>query len=157
MPELFTSLPTLLSFVGVALIIIEILVLGFSSIFLIFVAAACFTAALLMALGLFEHSILNASVSVAIFSFVWALFLWKPLKTLQQRQQSPEDQPNSFSGVTFSLSDDLAPGSSIVHEYSGITWQVFLTADQSQVLVKGTEVQVVKSEVGKMYVKSISR
>ncbi|KZX75124.1 hypothetical protein A3715_26820 [Oleiphilus sp. HI0009] len=157
MPELFTSLPTLLSFVGVALIIIEILVLGFSSIFLIFVAVACFTTAILMSIGLFEHSILNASVSVAIFSFVWALFLWKPLRKLQQRQQSPEDQPNSFSGVTFFLSEDLAPSTFIVQEYSGINWQVFLTPDQSQVLGKGTEVQVVKSEVGKMYVKAITR
>lgn len=147
------SLSTILAILGVALAIIEIVVLGFGTVFLIFAALGCFVTSGLMLLGIVPEESLPATLSVAIVSLVSAATLWKPLKRLQGAQSPVDEQPNVFPDLTFALDKSLTADESTSFQYSGITWQVFV-ADKNLTLEKGTEVRVVKTGVGKMWVES---
>lgn len=146
------SLATVLAVIGVSLGILEIAVFGFGTVFLLFIAIGCLLSSLLLYTGLLAESLLTASLSVAVISASAALLLWKPLKKLQSNHQSPEQQPNAFAGLTLTLAADLRPGESVRQRYSGVEWQVFKADNDDQVLAKGSEVEVVKTGVGKMWV-----
>ncbi len=149
------SLPTVLVVTGVILGFLEFAVFGFSTVFLIFVALGCLLTSLLMYIGLLPQTFLVAALSVAVFSAVAAALLWKPIKKLQSSQQNPEDQPNVFSGLKFKLINEFSPGETFVHRYSGIDWQILKTEEDGEVWPAGTEVEVIKTEVGKFWVKRL--
>jgi len=111
------SLASLLAIIGVSLGILEIAILGFGTVFLLFIAIGCLVTALLMFFGALPDTYLVAAIAVAIISSVAALLLWKPLKKMQDKQQNPDDQPNVFSGLKFRLDADLAPNTSFTHRY----------------------------------------
>lgn len=149
------SLATSLAVLGVILGILEIAVFGFATVFLLFIAIGCLLTAFLMFLGVLDQTFLAAAISVALISSVSAALLWKPLKRLQSSQQNPSDQPNAFAGLRFTLVDDLPPGGSFTHKYSGIEWKVAKSVEDNELWSKGVEVEVVKTNVGKMWVKRI--
>ena len=146
------SLASLLAIIGVSLGILEIAILGFGTVFLLFIAIGCLVTAVLMFFGALPDTYLVAAIAVAIISSVAALLLWKPLKKMQDKQQNPDDQPNVFSGLKFRLDADLAPNTSFTHRYSGIDWRVNKEDEDSETWPAGTEVEVVKTAVGKMWV-----
>lgn len=149
------SLATILAVIGVSLVIVEIVVLGFGTVFLLFVAIGCLLSALLMYAGLIEQTFLMAAGSVAVISAISAVLLWKPLKRLQTNQQSPDQQPNVFSGLKFNLENDLAPGGSFKHRYSGVEWTVSKMTEDQETWPQGCEVEVVKTGVGKMWIQRV--
>lgn len=149
------SLATILAVIGVSLGILEIAVLGFGTVFLLFIAIGCLLSAFLMFAGLIEQTFLMAALSVAIISSISAMLLWKPLKRLQSNQQNPEQQPNVFSGLKFNLEQELAPGNTFIHRYSGVEWKVSKMAEDNETWPKGCEVEVVKTGVGKMWVQRV--
>jgi membrane protein implicated in regulation of membrane protease activity len=150
--EALISFPTALVVLGLVLLTVEIVILGFGTLFLVFIGLACFGTALLQAIGVLPESMLASFASVAIQSLLFAVALWKPIRAMQDKQQDVDSQPNSLEGLSFILSEDLAPGAHIVHRYSGVDWKVYLNAGISQALTAGTEVEAVKTQVGKMYV-----
>lgn len=147
------SLATSLTVIGVGLGILEITVLGFGTVFLLFIAIGCLLSALLIFIGIMPDNVLAASLGVAIISSVAALTLWKPLKKLQNTQQDPNKQPNAFKGLKISLDEPLPPQSSIKCRYSGIEWQVHKEIEDQQTWPAGAEVEVIKAGVGKMWVR----
>lgn len=149
------SLATVLAVIGVSLGILEIAVLGFGTVFLLFIAIGCLLSAFLMFAGLIEQTFLIAALSVAIISSASAVLLWKPLKRLQTNQQNPEQQPNAFSGLKFHLEHDMPPGGSFIHRYSGVEWKVSKMTEDNETWAKGSEVEVVKTGVGKMWVQRV--
>ncbi|VUD52929.1 hypothetical protein TDB9533_01732 [Thalassocella blandensis] len=152
--ESVMSMPTLLAVTGLALAAIEIAVFGFGTIFLIFLSIGFLVSSLLMFFGVIPESIFAAAGSVGISSLIAAVVLWKPMRDLQANHQSPQDQPNVFKGLTFHIGEELAKGNTISHKYSGIEWKLILEGEQ-EVLAAGTEVEVVKTAVGKMHVKPV--
>lgn len=149
------SMATILAIIGVSLGILEIVVLGFGTVFLLFIALGCLLTSLLLFLGLLDQTFVMASLSVAIISAISAVLLWKPLKKLQTNQQDPSVQPNAFSGLTFELPQDLATGESFTHRYSGVEWKVSKMTEDNETWSQGVEVEVVKSDVGKMWVNRV--
>ena len=149
------SLAAGLAVIGVSLGILEIAVLGFGTVFLLFIAIGCLLTSLLMFLGVLEQTFFIAALSVAFFSSVSAVLLWKPLKNLQNKQQNPDEQPNAFSGLKFQLENDLAPGEVFSHRYSGVEWKVAKLNEDDETWAKCTEVEVVKSGVGKMWIQKV--
>ncbi len=149
------SIATLLAIIGVSLGILEIAILGFGTVFLLFIALGCLLTSLLMFIGVLDQTLVAASLTVAVISSVSALALWKPLKRLQSNQQNPNEQPNVFAGLSFVLPGDLGSGESVVHRYSGVDWQVFKMETDDSVWPQGCEVEVVKTGVGKMWVKRL--
>ncbi len=152
MPPFLSDLPTWLALIALVLVITEVAVFGFGTLFLIYAAIGCIVTAVLMYIKVLPEAIHVAVMSVAIFSLVSAALLWKCLKQLQRAQRSPADQPNVFKGLKFRLAQDLQAENSVVHRYSGIEWQIFLAAGEPP-LAAGTEVEVIKTEVGRMIVK----
>ena len=156
MSDLAISYPTWLTIVGVSLVILEFVVFGFGTLFLLFIALGCFFTALILYVGLLEPALLPVSISVGIFSLLATAVLWKPMRTFQNTQQSPEIQPNAFAGVKFRLSADLAVNTGatdvVMQRYSGIEWEVELFDKSDELIAAGTEVEVKRASVGKLYV-----
>lgn len=148
------TMPTLLTVIGLVLVALEIAVFGFSTIFLIFLSIGFILTAILMFFGVLPETLFAAAGSVGVISLVAAVALWKPMRNLQADQQSPSNQPNVFKGVTFQVKQTLTKGGTIPHQYSGIEWQLVLEGEQDAI-PEGTEVEVVKTAVGKLHVKPL--
>lgn len=130
---------------GLALLAIEVLILGFATFVLFFVGLAALATGLMMYMGVLDQDMYSALASVAIISAALALLLWKPLKNLQSKDK-PKQVQSDLIGHQFSLPEALSPGQSIVYRYSGITWQVY----SQQQLAAGQQVEVVKASVGRL-------
>ena len=74
--------------VGLALLVIEVVVLGFSTFVLFFVGLAAVVAGGLMAVGVVPYSMLSALSSLGVLTALLALFLWRPLKSMQGNVES---------------------------------------------------------------------
>lgn len=155
MTSTMVSLPTFLAIAGLVLAAVEIAIFGLGTIFLIFISIGLLLTSGLMFVGVLPETFLVAAASVGVCSLLSMAVLWKPLRALQSNQQSHDDQPNVFSGLTFNLEQELTKGATVKHKYSGVEWKLVLEGDQ-EVLPAGTEVEVIKSSVGKMHVKPTS-
>lgn len=149
--DAIVSLPTLLAILGLALAAMEIAIFGFGTVFLLFFSIGLLTTSGLMFVGVLPETWISAAASVGVVSLIAALLLWKPLRAMQADHQSPDDQPNVFSGLSFRLSETLTHNSQVKHRYSGIDWLLVLEDEKAELPV-GTEVEVVKTGVGKMHV-----
>ena len=129
---------------GLALLAVEVLILGFATFVLFFIGLAALATGLMMYLGLLGQDMFSALASLAVLSALFALLLWKPLKNMQARGK-PTQVQSDLIGYQFNLPEALIPGQSLEYRYSGITWQV----QSDQPLTAGQRVQVVKAEVGR--------
>lgn len=152
--ESLMTLPTFLAITSLLLIIIEIAIFGFGTLFLLFLALGCMLTAGLMYVGFVDQTLLSAAVSTGLLSLAAGAVLWLPVKKLQTSSQSLDDQPNVFAGVSFTLGSDLVKGHDSFHRYSGIDWKLVLDGEWEQ-LPAGTEVEVSKTAVGKLYVRPL--
>ena len=133
--------------IGMLLLGIEVLVLGFSTFVLFFVGVAALITAALIYVDAIPATMLGALFSLGVFSALGALFLWKPLKKMQSSVEKNQVH-NDFIGLRFTLDEDLGQGQIVKYRYSGIDWQL-----QSDRHIKaGTEVQVIGTEVGIFHV-----
>ncbi len=149
--DFIVSMPTFLIIVSLILLTLEVAVFGFGTLFLVFIASGCALTAALMYIGIIEDSYLAAAASTGLLSLLSGVALWKPLRKMQASHQSPDDQPNVFSGVRFTLADTISSDNFSKHRYSGIEWNV-VPGDGVSTIEAGTEVEVVKTSVGKLHV-----
>ena len=134
---------------GLLLLAIEILVLGFSTFVLFFVGGAALLTGLLIQIGLIGDTALNASLFVSFFTALLALFLWKPLKNMQQ--DVDRKKPSSdLIGHSFVLASDISPAQPGVYQYSGIKWRLV----SAQPITSGSKVQVIAVEVGQFTIEA---
>jgi len=150
MDYLLSHLPEILIVLGLIMLATEILVLGFSTFVLFFIGIGTIITGLLMLLGMLSETMLSALLAIAIISSIVAVISWKPLKRMQNNVALNQAN-NDMIGHQFTLSEDLALGKTITHRYSGINWQV----KAKQPLTAGTEVSIVKMEVGLLTVKAV--
>jgi membrane protein implicated in regulation of membrane protease activity len=141
------NIVALLVIIGIALLAIEMGVFGFSVFLLFFVGLACLITGLFIAIGILPATMTFAIGSVAVFSLAFAIALWKPLKKMQNSGISHEVK-GDFIGHSFILERDLAAGARGKHRMSGVDWKV----RSDLPLQAGTQVQVVKVEVGELTV-----
>lgn len=147
MTWLTDNFATLLVVLGVTLLVIEVGVFGFSLLILFFIGLACILTGVLMAIGIMPMSLIVAFGSVAVLSLVLAFSLWKPLKRMQDSGGNKEIK-GDFIGHSFVLASPVSPTQSGVHRMSGVNWKVKSNA----LIAAGTEVEVVKVEVGELTV-----
>ena len=138
---------------GVLMIAIEAAILGFSTLFLLFLGVGSLLTGLAMSFGLLEPTMINGVASVAAISVVLAVVLWKPMKNMQSDAAVPKNNQSDFIGLSFTLSTDLDTELPSSHRYSGIQWIV--VADDTVVtpISSGTKVIVTGVDVGRFYVK----
>jgi membrane protein implicated in regulation of membrane protease activity len=139
--------------IGVLLLIVEVVVLGFSTFFLTFTGLAAIATALIMWLGLIPETFPYAISSVAIFTIVFAALLWKRLSKLQNTVDHTRAH-SDLVGHTFVLPENVEAALPMKdkpkYQFSGITW--YLSAHKD--LSKGTLVEVVQADVGSLLIKA---
>jgi len=150
MKDIFSHLPEILIVLGLILLAIEVLVLGFSTFVLFFIGIGSIITGILMAIGLLPETLLNSLVATAIISSIVALVSWKPMKRMQSKVELTPIE-NDMIGHQFVLSNDLLLGKTITHHYSGIDWQV----KANEELLTGTNVKITGMEVGLLTVERI--
>ena len=104
----FNNLAETLLIIGIALLIIEIVVLGFSTFVLFFVGAAAVVTSGLLYIGLIPDSMLAALLCTAIITAISAALLWKPLKNMQSKVDTTKAK-GDLVGHSFILVEDVAP------------------------------------------------
>ena len=135
---------------GIVLLAIEIVVLGFSSFVLFFVGCAAVATAGLLYVGIIPDTMLAAMFSTGILTALSAFLLWKPLKSMQTNVDTSKVK-SDLVGHRFILVEDVTPKLTPKYHYSGINWKLITTDN----LVAGTRVEVIQVDVGKFHIKAI--
>lgn len=135
--------------VGLALLVIEVMVLGFSTFVLFFVGLAAVITGGLMRIGVVPDSMLAALSSIGVLTALLAIFLWRPLKSIQNNVERKK-VTSDLVGHSFILKDAVSMSSNPVHRYSGIDWQL----SSEKELPAGTLVEVTGVAVGKFIIQA---
>lgn len=140
--------------IGIIMLAVEVVLLGFSTFFLFFIGSATVVTAALMYLGLLPETWLASLMSVSIFTAVFALLLWQKLKKLQSNIDSKRAD-NDLIGHIFVCPKDIDPllptEELPTYSYSGINWRLL-----SDVPIKaGDKVAVKQTDVGILHVMTV--
>ena len=134
---------------GLALLVIEVVVLGFSTFVLFFVGLAALLAGGLMAIGAIPDSTLSAFYSVGVLTALLAMLLWRPLKSMQGKVEVKK-VTSDLVGHSFILNETVSMTQNPAYRYSGIDWHL----SSEQELPAGTLVEVTGVAVGKFIVQA---
>ena len=143
------NLPESLIMAGLALLVIEVVVLGFSTFVLFFVGLAALVAGGLMAVGVLPDSMLSALSSVGVLTALLAMLLWRPLKSMQSDVENNK-VTSDLVGHSFILNEAVSMTKNPAYRYSGIDWNL----SSEQELSAGTLVEVTGVAVGKFIVQA---
>ena len=135
---------------GIILLAIEVVVLGFSSFVLFFVGCAAVATAGLLYVGIIPDTMLAAMFSTGLLTALSAVLLWKPLKSIQTDVDTTKVK-NDLVGHRFILVEYVAPELTPEYHYSGINWKLI----SSENLAAGTRVEVIQVDVGKFHIKAV--
>lgn len=147
MDWIFNNLTQSLAIIGLLLLAVEIMVLGFSTFVLFFVGVAALLSSAAMYLGILPESVANALLAIGILTTLEVVFLWKPLKKMQTKVDTTKAK-GDLVGHTFVLVENVAPGLSPSYHYSGIHWKLLSDTE----LAAGTKVEVTDVEVGVFHI-----
>jgi len=145
----FNNLAESLLILGILLLVIEVVVLGFSTFVLFFVGCAALVTAGLLYVGIIPDTWLSAMFSTGVVTALSAALLWKPLKNMQTQVDTTKVK-SDLVGHRFVLVEDVAPGLTPEYHYSGINWKLIA----SEHLVAGTQVEVIQADVGVFHIKA---
>lgn len=147
---MFSNIPQTLLILGLLALIIEVLILGFSTFVLLFFGIAMLLTSGLIYIGIIDDNWLSTISTLAIITLLLTLILWKPFKKLQNKPAKTEVDTD-FAVIKFKLEKDLLPTENYTFNYSGIQWLI-----KSEIIIeKGTTVKVIKKEVGILWVEPI--
>ena len=149
---MFNNIPQTLVILGLLTLIIEVLILGCSTFVLLFFGIAMLFTSGLIYMGMIEANWISTILTLAIITLALAIVLWNPLKKLQNKP-SKTDIKSDFAVITFKLEKDLSPSERYTFNYSGIQWQI---KSETQI-EKGVMVEVIKKEVGVLWVKPVDK
>lgn len=147
---MFSNIPQTLVTLGLLALIIEVLILGCSTLVLLFFGVAMLLTSGLIYIGLIDANWLSTISTLAIITLLLTIALWKPLKKLQNKSAQTEIN-SDFATIQFELEEDLLPSTVYNFNYSGIQWNVKSTSP----IDKGVIVKVVKKEVGILWVEPV--
>lgn len=150
MDIILQNLSNIMLVLGIGILILEVTVFGLATFVLLFLGASLLITGLLMHAGILPATIVTALWSNALLTSVLALVLWKPLRNLQNNHIQHKPVENDFNRHEFVLEQDVNAQGGCEHQYSGVRW----TVKSEQPLVAGTRVEVVRSDVGVLWVKA---
>lgn len=135
---------------GLGMLIIDVVLLGFATFVLTFVGAAMLITGSLIGLGILPADPMMALFSITILTALLAAGLWQPLKKLQNKNGQTRID-NDFAEHEFTLAEDVDRQGNSRYVYSGIQWRL----KSEQPITKGSTVKVVRSEVGVLWVEEV--
>ncbi|MEC6813645.1 NfeD family protein [Photobacterium toruni] len=147
---MFSNISQTLMVLGLLALIIEVLILGCSTLVLLFFGIAMLLTSGLIYIGIIEANWISTLSTLAIITLLLTIALWKPLKKLQNKP-TKTDVNTDFAVITFKLEKDLLPSERYTFNYSGIQWLIKSTAT----IEKGVKVKVIKKEVGVLWVEPL--
>ena len=133
---------------GLILLVIEVVVLGFSTFVLFFVGIAAVLTGGLMTVGVVSNSMLSALSSVGVLTALLAMLLWRPLRSMQGNVES-KNVKRDLVGHTFILNEAVSMTKTPAYRHSGIDWSL----SSEQELAAGTLVEVTGVAVGKFIIR----
>lgn len=133
--------------IGLILLIVEIIVLGFSTFILFFLGISLIITGAATWLSILPATFTAIFVANAVITSILAFSLWQPLKRMQNKTETQAVQ-NDFVGVTFYLEENIDQQGAYQYKYSGIYWKV----KSHEPIEAGTEVKVIKADVGTFWV-----
>jgi len=142
----FMSQPLGLVTIGIILIIIDILILGWSTLFFTFFGCGCLVVA---GLAYFDWeyvvTIPQKLMWISSIAVLLGVLFWRVVK----RKSSSDPEPsNGLVGVTFVLSDDVSANTESFTRFSGVIWKVKSKYD----IKMGSTVMINKCEVGRLFI-----
>ena len=147
MEWIIDNLAQSLAIVGLLLLAIEIVVLGFSTFVLFFVGVAALLTSVAMYLHILPDSLTTALLSLGVLTTLEVIFLWKPLKKMQAKVD-PTKAKGDLVGHSFVLSETVSASINPGYHYSGINWKLVSESELSP----GTTVEVTDVEVGVFHI-----
>ena len=151
MDFIMQNLPQALMVLGIIALIIEVAVLGLSTIILLFFGLSLLITGFSMSIGILPDSLTTALWSNTVVTAILAIGLWTPLKKMQNRVDT-KPVTNDFAELTFTLDNDVTDQGLTTYNYSGISWKL----KSEQPVSAGTRVYVIKKDVGVMWVKPVA-
>jgi inner membrane protein len=145
------SLPQWLLFAGLALLAIEALVLGFSTFILLFLGLSLILTGVATWLGVLSPTWVSVLISNALVTALLGLVLWRPLKKLQNKTEKNPVKSDFDGHRFFTPAPVVKNGEPCRYDFSGVTWHV----KSDRQLESGVEVEVVRVEVGVLWVKPV--
>jgi len=147
---IFDDIAQMLMAVGLLLAVVDVMFLGFATFFLTLIGLATLTTGVLVLTGVLSEQWTQIAISIAGFSAVYIVLLWKPLKRLQKQGGEVNKVSSDLIGHSFTLTESVSPSSAGNYFYSGIQWQV----ESTEELAAGRRVVVTDVQVGVMTVKA---
>ena len=135
--------------VGLALLAIEILILGFSTFIMFFIGIGTLITGTLMVMGAIETTSTNALIFSTLFTALTAILTWRPLKKMQSDVDTTQ-ATNDLVGHSFVLTDAVSATDNPEYKFSGIAWKLV----SEQPLEANTKVEVVKVDVGIFHIQA---
>ncbi|RKF20903.1 NfeD family protein [Alginatibacterium sediminis] len=143
-------IPQILVAAGIFLIIIEVAVIGFATFILLFLGLSLMITGSLIWVDILPDSWNSILLANALCTSVLALVLWKPLRKLQN-QTDTSPVTSDFDGHQFFCEHDIDKRGKSEYSYSGVKWAL----KSESAISAGTEVVVVRAEVGVLWVKAL--
>lgn len=142
---------------GFILLAIEMLVLGFSSGFVLFIGLGALLTGTLLWIEIIPHTWLAGVACFGISSAIISALLYIPLKKLQNENATPKkDTSSDMIGLQFRLEQDISTIDKGHKKYSGIDWKVEIDKSSNvETLSAGTLVEVVSVDVALFRVKPV--
>ena len=147
---MFSNISQTLLVLGLLALIIEVLILGCSTLVLLFFGIAMLLTSGLIYIGIIDANWISTLSTLAIITLLLTIALWKPFKKLQNKP-AKTDVNTDFAVITFKLEKDLLPSERYTFNYSGIQWLI----KSETTIAKGVTVKVVKKEVGVLWVEPV--
>lgn len=149
MSWLAENLSNVLIAAGIGALIVDMVFFGFGTFILIFLGGSLLISGLAMLVGILPSTMDAALWSNAILTAILGVVLWKPLRRIQNKNGSKQIT-NDFASDPFVLKQDVDIQGLTEHMYSGVRWKL----RSHQPISQGTLVEVVKVEVGSLWVKA---
>lgn len=134
---------------GILLLIIEIVVMGFSTFLLTFFGLSAIVSGIAVYWGILANDLLTIVISNTLLAALFAAVLWKPLKNLQNNKTATATK-SDLEGLEFTLNSPVSKNQTSHHRLSGVEWVI----KSSSPIEAGEQVIVEKAEVGTLWVKA---
>lgn len=134
-------------FMGLSLLAIEVVVLGFALYILFFVGLASLVTGILMYMAVIPETPASGLLWLVALTLVSAVLLWRPLRTMQRYMKRLQIQ-RDLIGYTMILKCDVTPEKPGRQSVSGRRWKVYARKP----IEAGTVVEVVEADIRVLHV-----
>lgn len=138
-----------LAVLGLALLAIEVMVLGISTFVLLFTGIGLLLTSMSMYIGWMPTTWQWALLGTTAYTLLTGVVLW-PIMKRAQRTPEHKTVSSDLIGHSFLLPEDVSPGKPVMYRFSGIEWQLIA----SESLSAGTLVEVINLQVGELFIQA---